>query len=87
MVSIGWLLSDRRACAGADLADFFAKQGAAVERAKAICAGCTVRSQCLDYALAYGEDGVWGGVTGRERRRMTQEQYQELQVPVPRSVS
>lgn len=39
--------------------------------AKAICAQCPVREACLEYALATRErDGVWGGATERERRRM-----------------
>ncbi|HLU54070.1 MAG TPA: WhiB family transcriptional regulator [Pseudonocardia sp.] len=40
-----------------------------VERAKAVCAGCPVRSECLDYALAAGLDhGIFGGMTETERR-------------------
>ncbi|CAB4323989.1 MAG: WhiB family transcriptional regulator [Actinobacteria bacterium] len=39
--------------------------------AKAVCAGCQVRESCLEFALAIREkDGVWGGATERERRRM-----------------
>ena len=44
---------------------------AKVAEAKAICSGCPVRQECLDYALdsrqAYG---IWGGKTPTERRRM-----------------
>lgn len=39
--------------------------------AKAVCAGCSVRAECLDYAVSTGEHhGIWGGVTERERRRI-----------------
>ena len=39
--------------------------------AKAICATCSVREPCLEYALTNREhDGVWGGATEKERRRM-----------------
>jgi WhiB family redox-sensing transcriptional regulator len=39
-------------------------------RAKAVCAICGVRRQCLQYALAADEEyGVWGGMTEEERRR------------------
>ena len=39
--------------------------------AKAICAQCPVRQACLEYALTNRErDGVWGGATERERRRI-----------------
>lgn len=38
------------------------------QRAKSICAGCAVTSQCLDHALTTGERyGVWGGLTAEER--------------------
>lgn len=39
-----------------------------VTRAKAICAQCSVRLDCLDHALAFNEDGVWGGTTYDERK-------------------
>lgn len=38
-------------------------------RAKAVCASCSVRTDCLAQALANNERfGIWGGLTGRERR-------------------
>lgn len=38
-------------------------------RAKAICASCTVRKPCLDYALRIREPhGIWGGLNEAERR-------------------
>jgi WhiB family transcriptional regulator, redox-sensing transcriptional regulator len=38
-------------------------------RAKAICAGCDVRAECLDFAMKTGEPhGVWGGLNEAERR-------------------
>lgn len=42
-----------------------------VERAKQVCASCPVQSQCLSYALRHRqEQGIWGGLTEDERRRM-----------------
>lgn len=39
------------------------------ELAKAICARCDVRQECLDYAIRIREPhGIWGGLTERERR-------------------
>ena len=39
-------------------------------RAKAFCAACQVRRQCLQFALAtHQAHGVWGGTTDEERRR------------------
>ncbi len=41
------------------------------EAAKAVCAGCPVRDECLDYALASRQRfGVWGGMSEQERRRL-----------------
>jgi WhiB family redox-sensing transcriptional regulator len=45
--------------------------GAAQNRAKAICMGCPVRTECLADALDNRvEFGVWGGMTERERRAL-----------------
>ena len=42
-----------------------------VERAKLVCAGCAVRSDCLQWALTAGVDhGVWGGLDDVERRAL-----------------
>lgn len=38
-------------------------------RAKTICMECSVRAECLDYALSIREPhGIWGGLTEAERR-------------------
>jgi WhiB family transcriptional regulator, redox-sensing transcriptional regulator len=66
------------ACQSADPDLFFPISGAGparvqVERAKAVCAGCPVRGDCLRYALAAGPlQGVWGGLTEEERRLLRQ---------------
>jgi WhiB family redox-sensing transcriptional regulator len=40
-----------------------------IAQAKAVCATCEVRRECLQYALATHQvDGVWGGTTEDERR-------------------
>ncbi len=40
-------------------------------QAKAICQTCSVRRDCLDYALSIGErHGVWGGLSVIERRNL-----------------
>lgn len=43
------------------------------EPAKAVCAKCPVRRECLDYVLNLpnSSPGVWGGTSERERRRMS----------------
>jgi WhiB family transcriptional regulator, redox-sensing transcriptional regulator len=46
-------------------------QGAAQNRAKLVCMGCPVRTECLADALDHRvEFGVWGGMTERERRAL-----------------
>jgi WhiB family redox-sensing transcriptional regulator len=62
--------TDRAACKGADPDELFV-QGVAQNRAKLICRGCPVRTECLADALDNGiEFGVWGGMTERERRAL-----------------
>lgn len=41
------------------------------QRAKAVCAGCAVRQECLEQAIESGERyGIWGGLTDVERTRL-----------------
>jgi WhiB family transcriptional regulator, redox-sensing transcriptional regulator len=39
--------------------------------AKAVCQGCPVRAECLDFAIKHGERGVWGGLNEYERAKLT----------------
>lgn len=40
-------------------------------RAKAVCAICPSRGECLDFAIRMDErQGIWGGVGERTRRQM-----------------
>ena len=58
-------------CVGVDPDIFFPERGASTKEAKAICAACAVREDCLEYALDNGEKfGIWGGTSERERRRL-----------------
>lgn len=50
---------------------FFPQRGASTKEAKAVCAMCPVRQECLDHAIDVGEKfGIWGGLSERERRRI-----------------
>lgn len=60
---------ERAACKGKDPAIFVIDKGQSPGPAKAICAGCSVRDQCLAWAIENRETGVWGGTSGEERRR------------------
>jgi len=58
-------------CASAPDALFV--RGAEQHQAKAVCATCPVRAECLAEALDNKiEWGVWGGLTERERRALLQ---------------
>jgi WhiB family redox-sensing transcriptional regulator len=62
--------TSRAACKDTDPDELFV-QGAAQNRAKLICRGCVVRTECLADALDNRiEFGVWGGMTERERRAL-----------------
>lgn len=62
---------DHAACTGLDADLFFPDRGVATEDVRAICAGCPVRWDCLEHALAHREDhGIWGGLTVPERQRI-----------------
>ena len=59
------------ACRGLDPGLFFPDEDEEVTAAKLVCEQCVVRIVCLEHALASREkQGVWGGATERERRRI-----------------
>jgi WhiB family redox-sensing transcriptional regulator len=68
--------ADRAACTDTDPELFFSPDGergqARVrreQRAKAVCARCDVRAECLTYAVDTKQrDGVWGGLDEEQRR-------------------
>ncbi|CAD67299.1 putative WhiB-family regulator [Tropheryma whipplei TW08/27] len=42
-----------------------------IQRAKAVCARCTVANSCLQFALETNQDsGIWGGLSEEERRAL-----------------
>ena len=61
------------ACGSAEADLFFpislsASNEAQVAQAKAICARCLVRRECLDFAIQTRQmHGIWGGLTEEER--------------------
>ncbi len=65
---------EQAACRGLDPDIFYPVTDEEAESAKDICAGCTVRVACLEYALIGREhEGVWGGATERDRRRIVRQ--------------
>ena len=58
-------------CAQTDPEAFFPEKGGSTRDAKKVCSSCTVRAECLEYALSNDERfGIWGGLSERERRRL-----------------
>ncbi len=63
-------------CLGADPDVFHPPPDAddAADAAKAVCLLCPVREACLEHAITAREkQGVWGGLTERERRRLVRQ--------------
>ncbi len=49
-----------------------------IDEAKAVCMQCPVRMECLEWALATGQDaGVWGGLSEEERRALRRTRRRE----------
>lgn len=68
-MNLSW--RQRAACRGVDPDVFYPVTDEDADEAKSICGVCPVRESCLEHALVNRErDGVWGGATERERRRM-----------------
>ena len=58
-------------CAQTDPEAFFPEKGGSTRDAKKVCGACTVKQECLDYALSNDERfGIWGGLSERERRKL-----------------
>ncbi len=62
---------ERAACFGIDPDVFFPVSEEEAGPALAFCGVCTIRSECLAWALKNSERyGVWGGMTEQHRRRV-----------------
>ncbi len=65
----------RSACLSADPELFFpismtAASSRQIARAQAYCANCSVRQECMRFALDHPDmQGIWGGTTDDERRK------------------
>jgi len=75
----GW--REHANCKGINPNLFHPEQGGSgrdVDAAKAVCSVCTVRQECLDYALDnYEMFGIWGGTSERQRRRIRHRRFTE----------
>lgn len=58
--------------------------------ARRTCEGCPIREHCLQVAVARDEDGIWGGMTKKQRQRWAAQQgllVSELRTPKRSSAS
>ena len=58
-------------CMETDPELFFPETWAQARDAKRLCGDCPVQNDCLRFALETNQqDGIWGGLTPEERRRL-----------------
>jgi len=70
------------ACANSDTDKFFPKKGKeartqeVISSARLVCAQCSVRSECLEFAVKNTVMyGIWGGLTREERKKVKDGDY------------
>lgn len=76
------------ACRDYPTAMFFTDRGESVNHAKAVCADCAVRAECLAESCLPGQVeriGIWGGMSERERR-MYRSRLRRLGLTAPKPV-
>ena len=82
----------RAACRGRDARLWFPRRGDVFSRdvAKAVCAACPVRADCLAAALSapFDVSGTWGGTTEHERDQLAaRARHASLARPPTRAVT
>lgn len=55
-----------------------------IKKAKLVCTSCPVTADCLEWALANGQDaGIWGGKTEDERRSLKRRRARDRRQSIP----
>ena len=66
--------TDQANCIGIDVNMFFTEEDSSTFQEenflKRTCAACSVKSECLDYALNHSVQGWWGGTSEVQRKRL-----------------
>lgn len=75
-------MSDASCTRTASRADWYAERGTEEhDAAMTVCRHCPVRSDCLEYALATGEQyGLWGGASPAQRDRIRAQRQRRVVV-------
>lgn len=61
---------DGAICVGAEPGIFDGDSLTDVLEAKKICSACPIQAMCLDWATQTQDEGVWGGLTAKERKTL-----------------
>lgn len=64
------VISQESACSPSTTDLFYSEEPNEIAQAKAICATCPVRAECLTWAVPNEDYGVWGGLDEVERRQL-----------------
>lgn len=67
----------RGLCVGENPDAFFPSRNDPGSAARKVCAACTVKDDCLGYALDADEFGIWGGLDQIERRNLKRRQHRK----------
>lgn len=77
ILAIAWMA--RASCVGEDISLWFPSSDNPIQattKAKAICAECPVKMDCLELAIAERiPHGIWGGMTSDERNKLRHARY------------
>ena len=61
-------------CAQTDPDIFYPEKGGSTAPATSVCNNCSVRAQCLEYAVSNDiRHGIWGGTSDNDRKRIARE--------------
>jgi len=86
VASPGWMAAGL--CRQRDPELFYPATGHSSRDARAVCARCPVRAQCLAYAIEHRERyGVWGGMSERQRRHLREKGRPDQRVGVVRKLA
>jgi len=61
---------DEAICVGAEPSIFDGESLTDVLEAKKFCSSCPIQAMCLDWATQTQDEGVWGGLTAKERKTL-----------------
>lgn len=69
---LSWM--EEALCAQTDPDIFYPEKGGSTAPATSVCASCSVRAECLEYAVSHDiRHGIWGGTSDNDRKRMARE--------------